>query len=168
MWTVIKYKTNNYFEMKKSLEEKLGNSVSFYRPEIKYQKKFKTISKLICKPILNNYVFCFSKKFEINQSILTCKYLRGIEYFLNGHISNQKKIISFINFCKKYENKEGSILPEFFSDLRNNKGKFMNGPFSNIIFEILEKNKTFMKVSFGNFKARVKLQSKNFFSPCFN
>ena len=33
MWTVIKYKTNNYFEMKKSLEEKLGNSVSFYRPE---------------------------------------------------------------------------------------------------------------------------------------
>ena len=75
MWTVIKYKTNNYFEMKKSLEEKLGNSVSFYRPEIKYQKKFKTISKLICKPILNNYVFCFSKaRLEKSESSLVSKF----------------------------------------------------------------------------------------------
>ena len=69
---------------------------------------------------------------------------------------------------KKYENKDGSILPNFFSDLQINRGKFLNGPFSNIIFDVLERNKNFLKISFGNFKARIKIKSGSLFNPCFN
>ena len=168
MWTVIKYKKNSYQQMKKSLEEHFDQSIKLYRPEIKYTKKNKNKDKNLVIPLLNNYVFCYSKKFESNGSEIRCKYLKGLEYFLKGHSSNQSEIINFIDFCKKHENKNGSILPNFFSELEINRGKFLNGPFSNIIFDILEKNKSFLKISFGNFKARVKIKSESLFNPCFN
>ena len=168
MWTVIKYKKNSYYQMQNSLKDHFDSSAKFYRPEIKYIKKLKNKNKSLCIPLLNNYVFCYSKKFEIQGSITKCKYLKGIDYFLKGYSFNQGGINDFISFCRKYENRDGSILPEFFSNLKINKGKFINGPFSNIIFEILEKNKKFLKVSFGNFKARVKIKSENFFNPCFS
>ncbi len=168
MWTVIKYKKNNYHQMIKSIKDHFDNSVKFYRPEIKCIKKLKNKNKNLCIPILNTYVFCYSKNFNSEGSTTRCKYLKGVDYFLSGHNFNQKEIINFIDFCKKYENENGSILPEFFSNLKINKGKFINGPFSNMIFEILEKNRNFLKISFGNFKARMRFKSKNFFRPCFN
>lgn len=168
MWTVIKYKKNNYHQMKQSIQSFLDDATQFYRPEIKYNKKFKNNEKKICFPILNNYVFCYSKKFENYTSITRCKYLKGVDYFLNGHNSSQRQIVNFINFCKKNENIDGSILPDFFSNLKTNNGKFICGPFSNIIFDIFERNKKFLKISFGNLKVRVKFKSENFFIPCFN
>ena len=154
--------------MKQSLIDCLDDSTQFYRPEIRYNKISKNIDRKFCIPILNNYVFCYSKKFEDSFSITKCKYLKGVDYFLGGYNFNQAQIINFINFCKNHENKDGCILPDFFSNLKINKGKFINGPFSNIIFDIYERNKKFLKISFGNLKVKVKLKSENFFSPCFN
>ena len=168
MWTVIKYKKNYFQQIENSLKNNFDQSIKLYRPEIKYIKKIKNKNKSLIIPILNNYVFCYSKKFETYGTETRCKYLKGIDYFLKGYRSNQSEIINFINFCKKYENKDGSILPNFFSDLQINRGKFLNGPFSNIIIDVLERNKNFLKISFGNFKARIKIKSGSLFNPCFN
>ena len=168
MWTVIKYKSNSYNLMKKSLKDRFGDIIKFYRPELKFKKISKNKEKLFCSPLLDNYVFCYLKDFENSKIISSCGHTVGVKYFLEGSNLDQKEIINFINFCKKHEDKNGGILPNFFSYLKINKAKFVNGPFSNMVFDILEKNKNIISVSFGNFKAKVKYKAINNFNPCFS
>ncbi len=154
--------------MKKSLRERHGSLVEFYRPELIYTKKIKNKDKKFCIPLLKNYVFCYLKEFRDTKIVSSCKNIVGVEYFLEGYNFNQKEILNFINFCKKNEDTNGGILPNFFYYLKVNKAKFINGPFSNIVFDILEKNKNFIEISFGNLKAKVDYKKKNFFNPCFS
>ncbi len=154
--------------MKKSLKERFGDIIKFYRPELKFKKRIKNKEKMLCSPIINNYVFCYLKDFENSKIISSCRNIIGVDYFLEGCNLNQKEIINFINFCKNHEDSNGGILPNFFLYLKVNKAQFINGPFSNIVFDILEKKNNFIKVSFGNFKAKVKYKTNNYFKPCFN
>ena len=65
------------------------------------------------------------------------KFLKGLKYFLDGSHQNQNEIVKFINYCKSFENKKGYLTQSFFKNIITKKAKFISGPFTNMIFEIL-------------------------------
>ena len=89
----------------------------------------------------------------------------GLKFFLSGSIFGQNEIIKFISDCKKNEDEQGYIKNNFFYSLISNKGKFINGPLKNLIFEIVEKRKNKLKVSLGNYLITVGDKGKNFYQP---
>ncbi len=164
MWVIIKYKSKELHTLKKNLIDNLENKPLFYIPQIKYKKK--VINKLLSfeKNILEDYLICFHKSFaDINQ-ISKLKYLKGLSYFLNGYKNNQKEITNFIEYCRSYEDGQGYLSGHFFDQLKFKKGKFISGPFTNMIFEIIERQKNNIKILIGNKKATVSIND-NLYSP---
>ena len=78
------------------------------------------------------------------------KFTKGLQYFLNGYLESQKEIEKFIYYCKSFENEDGYLKPLFFKKVLKDKGQFTTGPFSNLMFEIIEKQKNKLKVLVGN------------------
>ena len=150
MWIVAKYdkKKANFFldDLKKKLKEK----VVIYNPKVKIEKFYK--KKLISKEfnILGDYIFCFNPKFA-NQKILdNLQFTKGLKYFLSGFYKSQKEIKDFIKKCKKSENENGFISADFFDIELNKKYKFNSGPLLNLIFQVVEIQKTKFKVIMGD------------------
>ena len=150
MWVVAKIKAQEINIFKRKLVEKLGNEVKFYTPKIQYNKYFKKKVKKFEKLILENYVFCHHDEFKKINTIEKVKFLRGLQYFLNGHILNQTEIENFINYCKSFENKNGYLMPLFFKNVIKTKAQFITGPFTNMMFEIIERQKNKLKILIGN------------------
>ena len=156
MWVVAKYdkkKANFFLE---DLKKKLKDKVVIYNPRVKIEKFHK--NKLISKEfnILGDYIFCFNPKFE-NQKILNnLQFTKGLKYFLNGFYKSQKEIKEFIKKCKKSENENGFISADFFDIELNKKYKFNNGPLINLIFQVLEVQKTKFKILMSDKIATIK------------
>ena len=53
--------------------------------------------------------------------------------------TNQISIKRFINFCKNHEDEYGNITNSFFRKVILNQGKFISGPFSNYLFDLIKK-----------------------------
>ena len=49
-----------------------------------------------------------------------------------------------------YENDKGCLTQSFFTTIISKKAKFISGPFTNMVFEILEKRKNKLKILVGN------------------
>ena len=73
-----------------------------------------------------------------------------MEYFLHGYNLNQDNIIKFIKYCKSFENEKGYLTQSFFKTIIAKKAQFISGPFTNMIFEILEKQKNKLKILVSN------------------
>ena len=150
MWVVAKYdrkKTNFFLE---DLKKKLKDEVVIYNPRVKGEKFHK--KKIISKEfnILGDYIFCFNPKFE-NQKILNnLQFTKGLKYFLSGFYKSQKEIKEFIKKCKKSENENGFISADFFDIELNKKYKFNSGPLLNLIFQVIEVQKTKFKIIMGD------------------
>ena len=150
MWIVAKYdkkKANFFLE---DLKKKLKDKVVIYNPRVKIEKFHK--NKLISKEfnILGDYIFCFNPKFA-NQKILdNLQFTKGLKYFLSGFYKSQKEIKEFIKKCKKSENENGFISADFFDIELNKKYKFNSGPLLNLIFQVVEIQKTKFKVIMGD------------------
>jgi len=150
MWVVAKYdkkKANFFLE---DLKKKLKDKVVIYNPRVKIEKFYK--KKLISKElnILGDYIFCFNPKFA-NQKILNnLQFTKGLKYFLSGFYKSQKEIKEFIKKCKKSENENGFISADFFDIELNKKYKFNSGPLLNLIFQVLEVQKTKFKIIMGD------------------
>ena len=150
MWIVAKVKTKELNIFKNSLLDKLGKDIKFYHPKMEYSKYFKDKVKKIELPILENYIFCHHSKFEKSNFLNSLRFVKGLEYFLKGYETSQIEILQFINYCKGFENEKGFLKQTFFKKQITNKGKFISGPFSNMIFEILERQKNKLKILVGN------------------
>ena len=163
MWVVAKYdkkKANFFLE---DLKKKLKNEVVIYNPRVKIEKFHK--NKLISKEfnILGDYVFCFNPKFENKKILNNLQFTKGLKYFLNGFYKSQKEIKEFIKKCKKSENENGLISADFFDIELNKKYKFNSGPLLNLIFQVIEVQKTKFKIIMGDKTATIE---KGFlFSP---
>ena len=150
MWIVAKYdkkKANFFLE---DLKKKLKDKVVIYNPRVKIEKFYK--KKLISKEfnILGDYIFCFNPKFA-NQKILdNLQFTKGLKYFLSGFYKSQKEIKEFIKKCKKSENENGFISADFFDIELNKKYKFNSGPLLNLIFQVVEIQKTKFKIIMGD------------------
>ena len=150
MWIVAKVKIKDLNTFKKNLAEKIGNDIKFYHPKIEYHKYFGDKVKRFEKFILENYIFCYHAKFKKSNSVNEVKFLRGLEYFLEGYKQNQNNIVKFIEYCRTFENEEGYLKPSFFNKMIKSKAQFISGPFTNMMFEIIERQKKKLKVLVGN------------------
>ena len=129
---------------------RFGKEIKFYYPKIEYQKIIKNKLRKFEKILLENYVFCYHKNFQDSSLINKLRYIRGLEYFLNGYCENQKEIVQFINHCKVFENEKGYLTSSFFKDMIISKARFVSGPLTNMIFEIIERQKNKIKILLGN------------------
>ncbi len=150
MWVVAKIKLKNLNVFKKDLVKKVGNDIEFYQPKIEYHRYFGDKVKRFEKLILENYIFCYHKRFQKSNFVNQVKFLKGLEYFLHGYNLNQDNIIKFIKYCKSFENEKGYLTQSFFKTIIAKKAQFISGPFTNMIFEILEKQKNKLKILVSN------------------
>ena len=165
MWIVAKVKIKDLNTFKKNLAEKIGDDIKFYHPKIEYHKHFGDKVKRFEKFILENYMFCYHAKFKKPNSVNEVKFLRGLEYFLEGYNQNQKQILKFIEYCKFFENEKGYITQSFFQNIVTKKAKFVSGPFTNMIFEILEKQKNKIKILVGNIVTTIPNKANYLYRP---
>ena len=165
MWVVAKIKIKNLNIFKKNLAENIGSDIKFYYPKIEFYKRFGNKVKRFEKFILENYIFCYHDKFKKSSSVNEVKFLKGLEYFLEGNIQNQNNIIKFIKHCKTYENEKGYLTQFFFKTIITKKAKFISGPFTNMIFEILEKQKNKLKILIGNIVTTIPNKANYLYHP---
>jgi hypothetical protein len=165
MWVVAKIKLRNLNTFKKDLVKKLGKDIKFYHPKIEYHKHCGENVKRFEKLILENYIFCYHEKFKKTHSINEVKFLKGLEYFLEGYTQNQNDIVKFIEYCKTFENKEGYLTQSFFQTLVTNKAKFISGPFTNMVFEIIERQKNKLKILIGSIVTTIPNKANYLYRP---
>ena len=165
MWVVLKYNKNEFSFLQQDLNKALGNKPEIFIPKFRYQKLVRNKLKFSEKNILDDYLICYHEKFD-NLSVLTIlKNLRGLKYFLPNSYSNQKEIKNFINYCEKNKDSEGYIKPSFFEFSNMKKGIFLNGPFTNMIFNVIENQKDKLKVLIGKVTTTIKKNSKYLYRP---
>ena len=165
MWIIAKYKLHELNTLKKNLKEILGNDPEYFIPKIKYnkivKKKFKTFQKLI----LEGYLICFHSKFNSRDILNTIKYTRGISYILKGLKNNQEEILNFVNRCKNFEDENGFIKKYFFNNNNFTRAKFVSGPFTNLVFDILSKQSDKIEILIGKYKTTISKDSNFLYRP---
>ena len=105
------------------------------------------------------------KNFKENSSINQIRFVKGLEYFLDGHIHSQNQILKFINYCKSFEDDKGYLTQSFFKKMVSKKAKFISGPFTNMVFEIVEKQKKGLKILVGNIVTTISDKNKYLYRP---
>ena len=157
MWVVGKIKQFQLEKIKNNLKEKekKGCKIDVYAPRFVFTRKVKNKFTKIEKNLLDNYVF-FNLNFNnFDIASKSLKFTKGLSYILNNFKSDQETIKKFINNCKNFEDERGFIKPSFFSIIKNSRAKFLNGPFSNFVFEVIEKKEKEMNILLGSLKVRV-------------
>jgi hypothetical protein len=162
MWVVAKYKTKELNILKESFLKVLGEMPEFYNPKIKYERYINNKLKTFEKNILENYLICKHEKFRDQTFIDILKNSRGLNYFLSGYEFNQKEINKFINFCKSNEDTNGFLTQNFFKVKKHTKAKFISGPFTEMIFHIIEDKGKKLKVLVNNMNITISKNSNNF------
>ena len=165
MWVVAKIKIKELKIFEKNFIEKAGKDVQFYYPKIKYYKYFGNKVKKIEKFVLENYIFCYHPNFSKSTFISNFKFLKGLDYFLDGYYQNQNEILKFIKYCKSFENNKGYLAQNFFKTIIKKKAKFISGPFTNIIFKVLEKQKNRLKIVLGNITTTISHNTDYLYRP---
>ena len=146
MWIVLKYKKKEFSFLKQDFRKVLGDLPLIFRPKFKYQKLVKNKLQFLEKDILNDYLICYHEKFQNINMLAILKNLRGLKYFLIDSKINQREIISFIDYCKKNQDLNGYIKQSFFEFSNIQKGMFLSGPFTNIIFNVIQKERNKLKI----------------------
>ena len=165
MWIIAKYNRNELNILKDGFVKAIGNTPEFYIPQIKYQKIVNNKIRTFQKSILEDYLICYHPKFESSKTLSKLKNTKGLNFFLSGFKENQNQISNFVKHCRKYENKEGFITKEFFDDINAKQGKFISGPFTEIIFDVLSRQKNNLKILIGNIKTTISKNSLYLYRP---
>jgi|TARA_Y100000294_G_C8517273_1_gene321394 hypothetical protein len=161
MWVVFNYKSKELQTLKNSFFKILGGTPEFYSPKIKYEKYINNKRKTFEKNILNNYVICNHHKFSNSKFINLLKNCKGLNYFLSGSEYNQNELEKFVTFCKNNEDENGFLKQSFFTVTKKNKGKFISGPFTQMIFDIIEEKEKKIRILLNNVNVTISKQSKN-------
>ena len=164
MWTIIKFDKRELKSLTKGFKEKLGDDFTIYNPKFFFKKY--TNNKLTYKEfnLLGGYLFCFHKNFKNQEVINNLKFTRGLKYFLSGYIQSQEEIKKFIKKCKDSESKEGYLTQNFLELCINSKYQFTSGPFTEMIFKIIDLQKNKINILLGDIKTTIK-KNKFLFYP---
>ncbi len=165
MWIALRYNHQEYELLKENLKQKIGDCVKFYNPKIGYYKVIKSKQKKCEKYILENYAFCYFEKFKEKNFLNKISNIKGLSYFLHGHIQQQKEIVKFIELCTSNENEDGTLSSSFFSKLESKRAQFISGPFTNLFFDIIEKKKNKLKILLGGIVTTIDTNSNILYHP---
>ena len=149
MWIIIKLKHNQFNILKEEFKKKLNIEPKFFFPKLKLQKIKKNKLVQHITPLLGDYIFCYHHDFVNKNIIENMNYLKGLKFIFAGFKNYQKDILNFMNRCKKHEDQNGFIKQTFFNFISMHKIKFLSGPFTNIIFKIINRKKNNMQVTDG-------------------
>ena len=162
MWTVLKVDNKNLSLLKNDFKNKLGKGIKFYIPKMQLKKIFKKKVYVREISLLNDYLLCFHKDFSKRSVLTSLQYCKGLKYFLTDFLNSQNDIEKFINKCKKNEDENGFIKSTFFDYSKSKKCEFISGPFTNMIFNILQENKLTIEAIIGNYKVTVSKEENLF------
>jgi len=165
MWVVAKIKKREIGIFKEELIKKAGKDIQFYCPKIEYHQYFNNKVHRLEKFVLENYIFCYHTNFSKSIFMNKLRFIKGLKYFLNGYCQNQNEIIKFIKHCKHSENNKGYLTQTFFKSIITKKAKFISGPFTNMFFKILEKQKNKLKIVVGNVVTTISDNSNYLYRP---
>ena len=165
MWIVAKVKKKEINFFKNDLIKKSGQDIKFYIPKIEYYQNIKNKKKRLEKLALENYIFCYNINFRNSIFVNKLKFIKGLEYFLGGSHQSQHEIVKFIKYCKCSENNAGYLTQSFLNNCITKKAKFISGPFTNMIFEIIKKQKNKLKIIVGNVAVTVSSNSNYLYRP---
>tara|TARA_B100000965_G_C19588752_1_gene757021 strand:+ start:1998 stop:2495 length:498 start_codon:yes stop_codon:yes gene_type:complete len=164
MWAVLKIDKKNLALLKNDFFKKLGKDVKFFMPKLKLKKFVK--KKIYFKEsfLLEDYMLCFHKDFSKKSVLTSLKYCKGLKYFLMDFLNSQKEIEKFISKCKENEDENGFLKSTFFDFANSKSYEFISGPFTNMIFSIINEKKLSIKALLGNYTIIVS-KGENLFRP---
>ena len=165
MWIVLKYKRKEFSLLKQDFRKILGDLPLFFRPKYEYQKLVKNKVRFLEKDILDDYLICYHEKFQNINMLTILKNSKGLKYFLADSKTNQREIISFIDYCKKNQDLDGYIKQSFFEFQNMKRGMFLSGPFTNMIFSVIENQRNNFKVLIGKATMTITKNSNYLFRP---
>ena len=165
MWIVSKYKRKEFDLLKQDFRKILGDLPLFFRPKYEYQKLVKNKVRFLEKDILDDYLICYHDKFKNINMLTILKNSRGLKYFLANSKIDQREIISFIDYCKKNQDLDGYIKQSFFEFQNMKRGMFLSGPFTNMIFNVIENQRNKLKVLIGKVTTTITKNSNYLFRP---
>ena len=165
MWIIAKYKLHELNLLKKKFKEILGNDPEYFMPKIQYNKIIKKKFKTFQKSILEGYLICFHSKFNSKEIMNILKYARGVSYILEGFKNNQNEIFKFVKRCKNFEDENGFIKQDFFENNNFTRAKFVSGPFTNLVFDILSKQSDKIEILIGKYKTSISKESNFLYRP---
>ena len=165
MWIVLKYKRSELVFLRQDFKKILGDLPLIFRPKFKYQKLVKNKLHFLEKDVLDDYLICYHEKFQNSTIMTVLKNLRGLKYFLANSKTNQKEIENFIDYCKKNQDENGYIKQSFFEFSNIKKGKFLSGPFTNMIFSVIENQGHKLKILIGKVTMTITKNSNYLYRP---
>ena len=165
MWIVFKYKKKEFSLLKQDFKKILGDFPLFFRPKYKYQKLVNNKVQHLEKDILDDYLICYHDKFQNTNIFTVLRNSRGLKYFLTNSKTDQKEIINFINYCKSNQDFDGYIKQSFFEFQNMKKGMFLSGPFTNMIFSVIDKQRNKLKILIGKVTTTITKNSNYLFRP---
>ena len=152
MWIVAKYKNSEQNIFLQNISKKVSGIIKIFNPKIKINsyKKNRLVTKE--KPLLNNYLFCFHPDFSDSNVLKSISTTIGLMYLLKGSDLYQDEIENFIKYYKSHEDENGYVKQSFLDVSHNKFYKFTSGPFTNLIFRLIDKNKNKIQILIGNVK----------------
>lgn len=155
MWIIIKYKKKELSILQKEIQDKTNRNSKIYIPKMKISSYLNNKFLFKSRALLDDYLFCYSSFFNSINFINSLNNLKGLKYTLTESFNNQDQIQNFIERCKENE-ENGFLTQDFFNEIGKKERKFISGPFKNLIFSILNKEKNKMQIKIGGLKATVK------------
>ena len=165
MWIVLKYKRKEFGLLKQDFRKILGDLPLFFRPKYDYQKLVKNKVRFLEKDILEDYLICYHEKFQNINMLAILKNSKGLKYFLADSKTDQREIIRFIDYCKKNQDLNGYIKQSFFEFQNMKKVLFLSGPFTNMIFNVIENQRNKLKILIGKVTTTITKNSNYLFRP---
>lgn len=164
MWVIAKIKSNQFYLVKKHLTEILGSMPRSYVPRLKLYKFCRNKKTKKIFNLLGDYVFFYHANFKKPEIINLLNFVKGSKYFLKNFIETQSDIKNFISSCEINQDQDGYLKSNFLNICENFKYKFISGPFQNLIFEVLEKEKNKINILIGNVKTTLRNNSDYIFN----
>ena len=161
MWVVAKYKSKELETLKQSFSKIIGEMPEFYIPKIKQEYYINNKLKIAQKNILSNYIICKHAKFSDLKLISRLKNSRGLIYLLQNSNLNQNNLENFVKFCKSHEDSGGFLKQTFFQITKKTKAKFISGPLTQMIFNIIEDEGKKLKILLNNVNVTIPKNSSN-------
>ena len=165
MWIIAKINLKEKKIFEEKVKEIVKDKIEFYSPKFFIEKHQCNKLRRYDKYLMNNYIFCYSKNFVRSKTLAKLKYVKGLQYFLSGYIQSQKEIVNFIEKCKLFEDKLGYLKPSFFKVIISKKAQFISGPFTNLFFEIIKKEKNKLKILIGNITTTISNDKNYLYQP---